>query len=115
MNENQPQPDSIYQAYNKTLYRMGGEDQDDPVTDMLLSNPSADNSSSVETAAENIGSGKLERPWARMHLAQFNHASCWAGESCLPVELHGDGKALQACRAPWNAAEFGSIPWVLYP
>ena len=64
---------------------------------------------------ENVGSGKFGTPWARMHLAQFNHACCWAGESCWPVEFHGDGRALHACRAPWNAAEFGSIPVVLYP
>jgi hypothetical protein len=31
------------------------------------------------------------------------------------VEVQGDGRDLQACMAPWNAAEFGSIPIVLYP
>jgi hypothetical protein len=64
---------------------------------------------------ENFGSGKSGTPWERMHMAQANHACCWAGESCRPVEFHGDGKALQACRAPWKRAEFGSIPVVLYP
>ena len=57
----------------------------------------------------------MGKPWVRMHRAQFNHACCWARESCWPAEFHGDGRALQACKAPWNAAEFGSIPVVLYP
>ena len=64
---------------------------------------------------ENVGSGKAGTPWMRMHCAQFNHACCWAGESSWPVEFHGDGNALHAWSAPWNAAEFGSIPVVLYP
>ena len=65
--------------------------------------------------ARDVGSGKAGTPWVRMHWAQFNHACCWAGVSSWPVEFHGDGKALHAWRAPWNAAEFGSIPVVLYP
>ena len=64
---------------------------------------------------ENVGSGKVGRPWARMHAAQVNHACCWAGESCRPVDSHGDGRALHDCSAAWNAAERGSIPMVLYP
>jgi hypothetical protein len=64
---------------------------------------------------EKVGSGKFGTPWARMHLAQLNHACCWAGESCWPVDCHGEGRALHACSAPWNAAECGSIPVVLYP
>jgi hypothetical protein len=32
-----------------------------------------------------------------------------------PVEFHGDGRALHACMSPWNAAEFGLMPAVLYP
>ena len=39
-----------------------------------------------------------------MHLAQFNHASCWPEESCWPVEFHGDGKDLQAWSASKNEA-----------
>ena len=64
---------------------------------------------------EKVGSGKFGIPWARMHLAQLNHACCWVGESCLAVDCHGEGRALHACSAPWNAAECGSIPLVLYP
>jgi hypothetical protein len=64
---------------------------------------------------EKVGSGKSGTPWARMHLAQPNHACCSAGESCWPAECHGEGRARHACSALWNAAEFGSIPVVLYP
>jgi hypothetical protein len=64
---------------------------------------------------EKVGSGKFGTLWARMHLAQLNHACCWAGESCWPLDRHGEGRALQACSAPWNASEFGLIPVVLYP
>ncbi len=70
---------------------------------------------SCTSLPENVGSGKSGTPWALMHLAQFNHACCWADESSWPVEFHGDGKDLQACKAPWNADELGSIPLVLYP
>ena len=64
---------------------------------------------------EKVGSAKSGTPWARMHLAQFSHACCWAGESCWPVAHHGDVSDLHACRAPWNAADCGSIPAVLNP
>ena len=65
---------------------------------------------SCTSLPENVGSGKFGTPWARRQWAQVNHACCWAAESCWPVEFHGDGKSLHAWRAPWNAAEFGSIP-----
>lgn len=70
---------------------------------------------SCTSMPENVGSGKLEGPWARMHWAQRNHPCCSADVSCVPVELHGDGKPLHACSAPWKDVEFGSIPVVRYP
>ncbi len=51
---------------------------------------------SCTSVPENDGSGKFGTPWARMHWAQFNHACCWEGVSCWPVEFHGDGRDLHA-------------------
>lgn len=53
----QPQPDAIYQSFNKNLYKITGDEEEDSIMDMLSADPTANNSNNVQTSASDIGSG----------------------------------------------------------
>lgn len=49
--------DSLYDSYDKNLYRITGDEQEDDIMDQLSSDPSANNSANVQTSSSDIGSG----------------------------------------------------------
>lgn len=58
MQQQAPQPiDTLFQSYGRTLYKITGTEEEDDILQQLSSTPSADNSSSVQTSASDIGSG----------------------------------------------------------
>lgn len=52
-----PQVDTLYQTYGKGLYRTTGEEGTDNILDIMAADQNADNSTSVETSASDVGSG----------------------------------------------------------
>lgn len=57
MNDQQVDPDALYQSFDKNLYRITGSEEEDSIMDMLSSDPSADNSMNVQTSVSDLGSG----------------------------------------------------------
>lgn len=58
MQQDTPQTDTLYQGYDKGLYRITGEEETDNILDIMNANQTGnDNSQDVQTAAEDIGSG----------------------------------------------------------
>lgn len=53
----QPDPDALYESYDKNLYRITGDEASDDVMNMLAAMPGANNSTSVQTSVSNLGSG----------------------------------------------------------
>lgn len=54
----QPQdPDSLYQGYDKNLYRITGDEESDSIMEMLSSDPTQNNSGNVQVSSSDIGSG----------------------------------------------------------
>lgn len=58
--QNQPQPtDTLFQTYDRSLYKITGQESTDAILDMIDdNNPNANNSSSVTINADQIASGQ---------------------------------------------------------
>lgn len=57
MEPTQQNPDALYQSYDKTLYKLTGNEQSDAISDMLNADPSQNNSMAVSVPSDTIGSG----------------------------------------------------------
>lgn len=56
----QPVPiDQLYNSYDRNLYRITGEEEEDSIMDMISADPTANNSTNVQVSASDIGSGVL--------------------------------------------------------
>src|ERR1035437_528544 len=56
-NQQPPNPDALYESYNKSLYKTTGEESEDSILDILNVDMAANNSGSVTVASADLGSG----------------------------------------------------------
>lgn len=50
-------PDALYQSFDKNLYRIDGNAEEDDIMQMMQADPTANNSANVQTSASDIGTG----------------------------------------------------------